>query len=129
MAQTFKEISDDDLELALATAPRAYETDWRLRTVAERAKIVSRAATILREKADEYAGYLTLEMGKLLALLSEDDEWRSKVEELADDESARAALLELGQLVTAKKIDELQSVIAYLKENGPEFPLQFNNFT
>jgi hypothetical protein len=47
----------------------------------------------------------TAEMGKLLALLSEDDEWRSKVEELADEESARAALLELGGLVTAKKID------------------------
>ncbi len=31
--------------------------------------------------------------------------------------------------VTAKKIDELQAVIAYLKENGPEYPLQFNNFT
>jgi uncharacterized protein YajQ (UPF0234 family) len=31
--------------------------------------------------------------------------------------------------VSAKKIDELQAVIAYLKENGPEYPLQFNNFT
>jgi uncharacterized protein YajQ (UPF0234 family) len=31
--------------------------------------------------------------------------------------------------VTAKKIDELQAVIAYLKENGPEYPLQFVNFT
>jgi succinate-semialdehyde dehydrogenase/glutarate-semialdehyde dehydrogenase len=35
--------------------------------VAQRAKIVSRAAAILREKADEYAGYLTLEMGKRIA--------------------------------------------------------------
>ena len=31
--------------------------------------------------------------------------------------------------VTGKKIDELQGVIAYLKEHGPEFPLQFTNFT
>jgi acyl-CoA reductase-like NAD-dependent aldehyde dehydrogenase len=67
LVQTFKEISDDDLDLALATAQKAYETDWRLRPVAERAKIVSRAATILREKADESAGYLTLEMGKGIA--------------------------------------------------------------
>src|ERR1700675_1594638 len=66
LVQTFKEISDDDLELALATAQKAYETDWRLRPVAERAKIVSRAATILREKANEFAG-LTLEMGKGIA--------------------------------------------------------------
>jgi len=67
LVQTFKEISDADLELALATAHKAYETDWRLRPVAERAKIVCRAAAILREKADEYAGYLTLEMGKRIA--------------------------------------------------------------
>jgi len=31
--------------------------------------------------------------------------------------------------VTGKKVDDLQSVIAFLKENGPEYPLQFNNFT
>ncbi len=31
--------------------------------------------------------------------------------------------------VTGKKLDELQAVIKYLKENGPEYPLQFNNFT
>jgi cyclic-di-GMP-binding protein len=31
--------------------------------------------------------------------------------------------------VTGKKLDELQEVIKYLKENGPEYPLQFNNFT
>ncbi|WP_435006380.1 YajQ family cyclic di-GMP-binding protein [Tundrisphaera lichenicola] len=31
--------------------------------------------------------------------------------------------------VTGKKVDELQSVIAHLKEHGPEYPLQFNNFT
>jgi uncharacterized protein YajQ (UPF0234 family) len=31
--------------------------------------------------------------------------------------------------VTAKKIDDLQTVIAYLKENGPEYPLQFVNFS
>jgi len=31
--------------------------------------------------------------------------------------------------VTGKKKDELQAVIAYLKEHAPEFPIQFNNFT
>ena len=31
--------------------------------------------------------------------------------------------------VTGKKMDELQAVIADLKENGPEYPLQFVNFT
>ena len=40
-----------------------------------------------------------------LALLSETDEWRAKVEELSDDESARAALEELTGLVTAEQVD------------------------
>ena len=31
--------------------------------------------------------------------------------------------------VTGKKLDALQAVIAHLKENGPEYPLQFVNFT
>ncbi len=31
--------------------------------------------------------------------------------------------------VTGKKLDELQQVIAYLKKNGPEYPLQFVNLT
>jgi succinate-semialdehyde dehydrogenase / glutarate-semialdehyde dehydrogenase len=67
LVRTFEEISDRDLELALGTAHKVYETDWRLRPVAERAGIVSRAAAILREKTEEYAGYMTLEMGKRIA--------------------------------------------------------------
>jgi cyclic-di-GMP-binding protein len=31
--------------------------------------------------------------------------------------------------ITGKKKDELQAVIAYLKEHGPDFPLQYTNFT
>jgi len=31
--------------------------------------------------------------------------------------------------VSGKKLDELQSVIAHLKANGPEYPLQFGNMT
>jgi succinate-semialdehyde dehydrogenase/glutarate-semialdehyde dehydrogenase len=60
----FEYISDQELELRLATAHKAFQTDWRHRTVAERAAIVSRAAAILREKADEFAHCATLEMGK-----------------------------------------------------------------
>jgi succinate-semialdehyde dehydrogenase / glutarate-semialdehyde dehydrogenase len=67
LVRSFEEISDRDLERVLGAAHQAYETDWRLRPVPERARIVSRAAAILRERADEYAGYLTLEMGKRIA--------------------------------------------------------------
>lgn len=31
--------------------------------------------------------------------------------------------------ITAKKIDDLQAVIAHLKENGPKYPLQFTNLS
>ncbi|WP_329021884.1 aldehyde dehydrogenase family protein [Streptomyces sp. NBC_01423] len=57
--------SDDEVFAALATADRLYREDWRFRPVAERAGVVARAARILREKRDEYAEYLTLEMGKV----------------------------------------------------------------
>lgn len=41
----------------------------------------------------------------------------------------QAQIMDSKVRVTGKKIDELQSVIAYLKENGPEYPLQYVNFT
>ncbi|MCA1218244.1 NAD-dependent succinate-semialdehyde dehydrogenase [Streptomyces sp. 8L] len=57
--------SDDEVFAALDTADRLYREDWRFRPVAERARVVARAAEILREKRDEYVEYLTLEMGKV----------------------------------------------------------------
>src|SRR5215470_20342103 len=59
--------SDEQVFNALATADQRYREDWRHRPVAERARIVARAARILREKRDEYATYPTLEMGKVTA--------------------------------------------------------------
>jgi acyl-CoA reductase-like NAD-dependent aldehyde dehydrogenase len=47
-----------------ATAHNTLGTDWRMRTVADRARIISKAASILRENADEFAQIITLEMGK-----------------------------------------------------------------
>lgn len=41
----------------------------------------------------------------------------------------QAQIMDSKVRVTAKKIDELQAVIAHLKENGPEYPLQYVNFT
>ncbi|WP_233838548.1 NAD-dependent succinate-semialdehyde dehydrogenase [Paraburkholderia sp. ZP32-5] len=57
-------MSDGELNLALSTAQRAFESDWRHRPVTERAKIVGKAAQILRNRAEEYAQIITLEMGK-----------------------------------------------------------------
>ena len=41
----------------------------------------------------------------------------------------QAQIMDQKVRVTGKKLDELQTVIANLKTNGPEYPLQFNNFT
>jgi succinate-semialdehyde dehydrogenase/glutarate-semialdehyde dehydrogenase len=58
--------SDEQIFAALTTADTRYREDWKYRSVAERARIVARAAQILREKRDEYATYPTLEMGKVV---------------------------------------------------------------
>jgi succinate-semialdehyde dehydrogenase / glutarate-semialdehyde dehydrogenase len=63
---SYPELSNSDLELAIANADRIYRTDWRHRAIDERTKIMSKAAVILRERKEEYAHYLTLEMGKLI---------------------------------------------------------------
>ena len=66
IVETYHDILDTDLEHAIATAHACYEHDWRHRSVAERARIVSGAAAKLREHAEEYARYVTLEVGKLI---------------------------------------------------------------
>ncbi|MFF3255917.1 aldehyde dehydrogenase family protein [Actinacidiphila glaucinigra] len=57
--------SDEEVFAALETADTLYREDWKFRPVAERARIVSQAAQILRENRDEYVEHLTLEMGKV----------------------------------------------------------------
>ena len=41
----------------------------------------------------------------------------------------QAQIMDSKVRVTGKKLDELQAVIKELKDNGPEFPLQFTNMT
>ncbi len=64
---TFPEITDAELEAAVKQAHAVYQTDWRYRSVTDRARIVSSAAAKLRDQQEEYAHYLTLEMGKLIS--------------------------------------------------------------
>src|SRR5580692_3579922 len=68
VVRTFPTITDSELETALATADACFRNDWRQRPVAERARIVSRAAAIMRDNADEYARYIVEDMGKLLGV-------------------------------------------------------------
>src|SRR5579859_663577 len=61
----FEDHTDAQLEEILAKAQTAFETDWSVRPLAARKAIVKKAAAILREKIDEFAKPITIEMGKL----------------------------------------------------------------
>jgi succinate-semialdehyde dehydrogenase/glutarate-semialdehyde dehydrogenase len=63
--KTFEELTDKQLETALATAATCFES-WRHTTFAERAAVVAKASSIMRARIDEFARPVTLEMGKLI---------------------------------------------------------------
>ena len=64
--KTFEEMTDEQLEAALATAAASFKT-WRRKTFAEREVVVAKAAAIMRARVEEFARPVTLEMGKLFA--------------------------------------------------------------
>ena len=95
-----------DLDRALAAAQRGFDA-WRDTPAFERAKIMRRAAGLIRERADTMAELLTQEQGKPLA------EARGEVLAGADiidwfaDEGQRV----YGRIVPARRLDMQQLVI------------------
>ena len=65
LVKTFPEHTDAQLEDIIAKAEDVYENDWSLRSLDQRKAVVKKAAAILREKLDEFATPITIEMGKL----------------------------------------------------------------
>ena len=63
--KTFDELTNAQLEMALETAEKCFET-WRHTTFAHRAKVVAKAAALMHAHVDEFARPVTLEMGKLI---------------------------------------------------------------
>jgi succinate-semialdehyde dehydrogenase/glutarate-semialdehyde dehydrogenase len=63
--KTFEKLTNAQLETAIATAATCFEI-WRHKTFAERAIVAVRAAAILRERVEELARPVTIEMGKLI---------------------------------------------------------------
>jgi succinate-semialdehyde dehydrogenase/glutarate-semialdehyde dehydrogenase len=63
--KTFEELTDLELETAITSAATCFKS-WRHKTFAERAIIVTKAAALMRERVDEFARTVTLEMGKLI---------------------------------------------------------------
>jgi succinate-semialdehyde dehydrogenase / glutarate-semialdehyde dehydrogenase len=65
LVKTFPDHTEEQLETIIAQAQAAFQNDWSRRPLAERKAIVKKAASIMREKRDEFARPITLEMGKL----------------------------------------------------------------
>jgi uncharacterized protein YajQ (UPF0234 family) len=82
-----------------------------------RGKIEDATHDTVREVLNLHTGIDTDDARKMI---KEIKQLKLKVQAQIMDEKLR---------VTGKKIDELQAVIAHLKAHGPEYPLQFVNFT
>ena len=65
--KTFDEIDDTQLEAKLKAAQDCFEQVWRRKSFAERKAVLSRAAAIMRERTQQFAELITVEMGKLIA--------------------------------------------------------------
>jgi succinate-semialdehyde dehydrogenase/glutarate-semialdehyde dehydrogenase len=66
LLQKFDELTDKQLEEKLATAEKCFKS-WKLKSYAERAVIVAKAAALMQKRVDELANTMTLEMGKRIA--------------------------------------------------------------
>ncbi len=64
--QSFEDINAAELERKLTVAASCFRDVWVQKTYTDRAKVLSRAAAIMRERSEEFAKLITLEMGKLL---------------------------------------------------------------
>jgi len=63
--RTFEELTDEQLEEAMATAASCFD-DWKRTGFLERSAIAAKVAAIMRSRIEEFARPVTLEMGKLI---------------------------------------------------------------
>jgi succinate-semialdehyde dehydrogenase/glutarate-semialdehyde dehydrogenase len=78
LLKKFEELTDKQLEEKLATAEKCFKT-WKLKTYAERAVIVAKAAALMHERVDELAHTMTLEMGKRISEAKGEVEFSSNI--------------------------------------------------
>ncbi|MGW6269575.1 NAD-dependent succinate-semialdehyde dehydrogenase [Streptomyces sp. NPDC055060] len=62
----FPVIEGEEVDATLETAGRAFDA-WRQRPIEERAALVGRAAGLMKDRKEELAQLITLEMGKLIS--------------------------------------------------------------
>lgn len=62
----FPAVEGEEVDAVLETADHAFDA-WRKRPIAERAAVVARAAELMKERQEQLAQIITLEMGKLIS--------------------------------------------------------------
>ncbi|MEJ0052360.1 MAG: NAD-dependent succinate-semialdehyde dehydrogenase [Methylovirgula sp.] len=78
VTKTFHDATDTDIVQAIEKAHEAF-LSWKKTSFPARAKIMQRAAEILRRDSDAYAKLLTLEMGKLISEAQAEVELSAKI--------------------------------------------------
>ena len=66
LVATFESATEAEIHAVIEKADKAFQS-WKDLSVAERVSYLKRASELLRERSDEYATVITLEMGKIFA--------------------------------------------------------------
>jgi succinate-semialdehyde dehydrogenase/glutarate-semialdehyde dehydrogenase len=66
VVRTFEEMTDKTVDMLIAQSAKTYSS-WKETTYHERAQILHKLASLMREKKEHLAKIITLEMGKLIA--------------------------------------------------------------
>jgi succinate-semialdehyde dehydrogenase/glutarate-semialdehyde dehydrogenase len=78
LVKSFDELTDEQLEAKLAAAAKCFQS-WKLKSFADRAAVIAKAAEILHAKADDFAQIMTLEMGKRIGEARGEVEFSSNI--------------------------------------------------
>jgi len=65
LVKSFEEMTEQAIESAISGADKAYQ-DWKKTSYEQRAALLHKVASLMRQKKDTLAKLITLEMGKLL---------------------------------------------------------------
>lgn len=66
VVRTFEEMTDSAVDMLIAQSEKTFSA-WKNTTFKQRAEILHKVASLMRERKSELAATITLEMGKLIA--------------------------------------------------------------
>ena len=127
--------SSIELDKAQKTVTLKTENEYRLKTLVDllQTKCVKRGVSLKALKFEALeTGMIGGSIKQVVTIQSgiPSDKAKEIVKSIKESKiKVQAQIMDDKVRVTGKKLDDLQTVIAHLKENGPEYPLQFVNFT